>query len=88
MLPLSAPFIIKTMETKNRFLRSATMENMADAEGYVTDDHYRLYFELAQGGAGLLITGAAAVQKAAGYGAVRSVFGMTSTFPDFPKYLL
>ena len=63
MLPLSAPFIIKTMETKNRFLRSATMENMADAEGYVTDDHYRLYFELAQGGAGLLITGAAAVQK-------------------------
>lgn len=51
------------METKNRFLRSATMENMADAEGYVTDALYRLYFELAQGGAGLLITGAAAVQK-------------------------
>jgi len=51
------------METKNRFLRSATMENMADAEGYVTDDHYRLYFELARGGAGLLITGAAAVQE-------------------------
>ncbi len=62
-MPLSAPFIIKTMETKNRVLRSATMENMADGEGYVTDDHYRLYFELAQGGAGLLITGAAAVQK-------------------------
>ncbi len=55
--------MIGTMETKNRFLRSATMENMADAEGHVTDDHYRLYLELARGGTGLLITGAAAVQK-------------------------
>jgi 2,4-dienoyl-CoA reductase-like NADH-dependent reductase (Old Yellow Enzyme family) len=46
-MQLSTPFKIQAMETKNRFLRSATMENMADAEGYVTDDHYRLYFELA-----------------------------------------
>ena len=35
---LGTTFKISNMEVKNRFLRSATMEYMADIEGFVTDD--------------------------------------------------
>lgn len=63
MLICSMPYTIRSMTTKNRFLRSATMENMADDDGVVRDDMYRLYYDLALGGTGLIITGATAVEK-------------------------
>ncbi|MBI5583045.1 MAG: NADH:flavin oxidoreductase [Deltaproteobacteria bacterium] len=44
-------------------LRSATMEYMADLEGQVTDDLLKLYYDLARGGVGLIITGCAAVEE-------------------------
>jgi 2,4-dienoyl-CoA reductase-like NADH-dependent reductase (Old Yellow Enzyme family) len=49
------------MEVSNRFLRSATMENMAGAGGQVRRDLLRLYHDLAVGGCGLIITGATAI---------------------------
>ncbi len=52
---------IGEIEIKNRFVRSATGEGMATKEGYVTDRLIELYKSLAEGGAGLIITGNAFV---------------------------
>jgi len=48
---------IKGMELKNRLVRSATHEAMADDEGFPTDRLFKLYERLAGGGVGLIITG-------------------------------
>ena len=59
---LSTPFTLLDKDIPNRFLRSATMESMADCQGLVTDELLELYDRLAQGGSGIVITGCAAVQ--------------------------
>ncbi len=48
---------IKSMTLKNRIVRSATFENMADKDGSPTEGHYKLYENLAKGGVGLITTG-------------------------------
>ncbi|MFC1828881.1 NADH:flavin oxidoreductase [Thermodesulfobacteriota bacterium] len=48
---------IKGMELKNRLVRSATHEAMADEEGFPTDRLFKLYERLVKGGIGLIITG-------------------------------
>lgn len=48
---------INGMELKNRLVRSATHEAMADDEGFPTDRLFKLYERLAKGGVGLIITG-------------------------------
>ncbi|MCB2192001.1 MAG: NADH:flavin oxidoreductase [Deltaproteobacteria bacterium] len=58
---LGQPLKVGGIEVSNRFLRSATMENMAGANGQVRRDLLRLYHDLAVGGCGLIITGATAV---------------------------
>lgn len=63
MLNVETPFTIQSMTVKNRILRSATMENMADEKGFVTDALVNLYYDLAIGGTGLIITGASAVEQ-------------------------
>lgn len=52
---------INGMEIKNRFVRSATWEGMADDQGHPTERLLQYYEELAKGGAGLIITGYAYV---------------------------
>lgn len=52
---------IKGMVLKNRLVRSATYERMADADGFPTPDLFELYSKLAHGGVGLIITGMAYV---------------------------
>jgi 2,4-dienoyl-CoA reductase-like NADH-dependent reductase (Old Yellow Enzyme family) len=54
---------ISSMELKNRLVRSATHEAMADEDGFPTEAHFRLYERLAKGGVGLIITGMAFVAK-------------------------
>lgn len=61
---LFEPSAIGRMELKNRIIRSAFLENMADPEGLPTDDTLRLYERLARGGVGLMITGMAYVSRA------------------------
>jgi len=52
---------IKSMQLKNRLVRSATFERMFDKEGYPTSELSQLYGKLARGGVGLIITGYATV---------------------------
>ncbi len=48
---------IKSLELKNRSVRSATWSGVGDRKGYVTDTAIELYGNLAAGGVGLIITG-------------------------------
>lgn len=56
--PLLAPGSIGGVDLRNRFIRSATSETLADPTGRVLDPDYRRFYErLAAGGLGLLFTG-------------------------------
>ncbi len=48
---------IGSMALKNRFIRSATWENIATEDGHMTDKLYAIYEELAKGEVGLIVTG-------------------------------
>ena len=65
------------MIVKNRLVRSATYEHMASERGKVTDELIKSYMTLAEGGVGLIITGAAYVQPSG-----KSVPGMTGIYKD------
>lgn len=60
---LFSPAHIGNMRLKNRFVRSATWENMATDDGHMTDKLYAIYDELAQGEVGLIVTGYANVVR-------------------------
>ena len=53
----------KGVELKNRLVRSATHEGMADENGFPTENLFQLYERLAKGGVGLIITGYSYVNK-------------------------
>ena len=61
---LFSPSKIGNVQIKNRIVRSATYEGMAD-HGYVSEELINLYTELARGGTGLIITGSLAVDETA-----------------------
>jgi len=52
---------IGSLRLKNRLVRSATWENMADDKGHMTQDLFSVYENLACGGVGMIITGYAFV---------------------------
>ncbi|KHD37108.1 NADH:flavin oxidoreductase [Clostridium acetobutylicum] len=54
---------IGNIKLKNRILRSATHESMADSEGKPTEDLIKKYMELAQGEVGAIITGYTGVMQ-------------------------
>ncbi len=56
MPSLFDPVTINKLELKNRFVRSATTDNLAE-DGMVTDAQVDLFRELAQGEIGLIVTG-------------------------------
>ena len=58
---LFEPYRIGRLELKNRFVRSATGDRIADSSGAVTNDSVALYRKLGQGGVGLIMTGHAFV---------------------------
>lgn len=77
MAGLFDPGAVGTMELKNRFVRSATAECMADPQGRVTSRLVALYSRLAQSGVGLIITGGAFVHPSG-----RSYVGVTGIHDD------
>lgn len=48
---------LKNLKAKNRLVRSATWEGLANRDGSVTEKAYEIYDELAKGGVGIIITG-------------------------------
>ena len=54
---------IKGLKVKNRFVRSATWENMTTEDGHMTEGLYDVYRELAKNEVGMLITGYANIVK-------------------------
>ncbi len=62
MIGIGTPCQVGSLLVTNRLLRSATMEYMADTDGRVTDDLLKLYYNIAWGGAGLIITGCASIE--------------------------
>ena len=59
---LFTPIDIGPVTVPNRFVRSATHDYMADDEGFVSDANVERLARLAQGEAGLIVTGHAFVQ--------------------------
>ncbi|HEX9920274.1 MAG TPA: NADH:flavin oxidoreductase [Candidatus Methylomirabilis sp.] len=55
--------IAERIRVKNRIVRSATHEGIADEEGHPTQALIALYTRLAKGGVGAIITGEAGVQR-------------------------
>ena len=67
---LFTPIKIGKIETKNRFMRSATWDAMADHSGLVTERSVALYHQLNTGGIGLIVTGFAFVSFPSGQAGV------------------
>ncbi|MBQ04936.1 hypothetical protein CL673_09595 [Candidatus Bathyarchaeota archaeon] len=57
MSDLFKPFILGSMEIRNRFMRSATTSYWSDERGIVRPEIIRLYGNLSKGGVGLIIKG-------------------------------
>ena len=57
MADLFVPYTVGSLTLKNRFVRSATGENRATADGVLIDEIFPIYEKLAEGGVGLIITG-------------------------------
>ena len=57
------PIKIGSLNLKNRFLRSSTHDSMQTQDGYITEMAITSLLQLAKGGVGLIITGAANVQR-------------------------
>ena len=62
---LFSPGKIGQVQINNRIVRSATYERRAAKYGKVTEELIELYRDLAEGGTGLIITGAIAVDPKA-----------------------
>ncbi len=55
--PLFTPISIGSLTIPNRFVRSATHDYRANADGSVSEFEFDLYTNLARGGVGLIVTG-------------------------------
>ena len=51
------PVELKNLTVRNRLVRSATWEGIADLDGNLKEEAYGIYSELAKGGVGAIITG-------------------------------
>ena len=51
------------LSLKNRLIRSATWENLAEINGSIDEKTYKIYSELAKGGVGAIITGFTSVMS-------------------------
>ena len=60
---LFEPITVGGVEIRNRFVRSATWDSSATADGEVTNDSVRIFEDLARGVVGLIVTGYAYVSE-------------------------
>lgn len=78
---LFSPKKIGNVQIKNRIVRSATFMHVAEKYGYVGKRLLKMYKELATGGTGLIITGAAAVDPSGTGGPYQMVLYDDSHLP-------
>ena len=57
MKKIFEPIKLNNLTLRNRLVRSATWEGIANPDGSVTEEAYAIYEELARGGVGAIITG-------------------------------
>lgn len=57
MKKIFEPIKLNHLDLKNRLVRSATWEGIAEPDGGITEETYKIYEELAKGGVGMIITG-------------------------------
>jgi len=57
MKKIFEPMEMKNLTARNRLVRSATWEGIADPDGSITNEAYEIYAELSKGGIGAIITG-------------------------------
>lgn len=84
MTMLFEPINIKNMVLRNRFVRSATGDNGADANG-VTEKQMELFRGLAKGGAGLIITGMTGVSASGRMRASQGSLASDRYIPGFRR---
>jgi len=82
---LFSPGKIGNAKIKNRIVRSATFMFMAEKYGYIGERLLKLYEELAKGGTGLIITGAAAMDPSAAGGPYQVCLYDDSHIPGHKK---
>ncbi|MBN1103371.1 MAG: NADH:flavin oxidoreductase [Deltaproteobacteria bacterium] len=76
---------IKGMTLRNRFVRSATYDGLAERNGYVSQGQLRLYEALARGGVGLIITGITYVHVSGQMSPVQNSLAGEDCIPGFRK---
>lgn len=72
-MKLFEPFQLKGVLLKNRIVMASMGTNLADPNGFVTDEMISYYVERAKGGAGLIITELATVDSPLGNGIQRQL---------------
>lgn len=82
---LFSPKKIGNILIKNRIVRSATFMFMAEKYGYVGERLLKMYEDLAKGGTGLIITGAAAMDPSAAGGPYQVCLYDESHIPGHKK---
>ncbi len=82
---LFSPRKIGNIQIKNRIVRSATFMFMAEKYGYIGERLLKMYKDLAKGGTGLIITGAAAMDPSAAGGPYQVCLYDESHIPGHKK---
>lgn len=74
------------MKLRNRIIRSATYEGLADENGFPTEELKKLYVRLAKGGVGAIITGYTSIQlDGKGNGPAEAMIDDDKSIPAYKK---
>lgn len=82
---LFQPTRIKDMRVRNRFVRSATYDGLAEKGGWVSERQIELFSTLAGGGVGLIITGLFSVHPTGQISPFQNSLGTDQTIPGLQR---
>jgi 2,4-dienoyl-CoA reductase-like NADH-dependent reductase (Old Yellow Enzyme family) len=85
MSKLFEPYRIHDLVLRNRFVRSATYDGMADKQGHVTDPQIAMVKALAEGGVGLIILGAVHVHPSGVFSPVQTSIVSDDCIPGLKR---
>ncbi len=80
-----SPATIGRLHLKNRFVRSATYDGMAERSGRISEAQIALYRKLAEGGVGLIVTGIASVHPSGRISAFQNRIDGEDTLPGWRR---